>query len=131
MFFCDAYLCCKSCVSYQNVGNLRRRNQILQTPILVSEIFDVLGINFMGPFPLSFENSNIILAMDYISKWMKTKVTLTNNAKIVVDFIKANIFSRCGTSKVIISDRGTHFCNKVMKTLFKKYNTAYYAQTNG
>ncbi|KAL2242611.1 UNVERIFIED_CONTAM: Retrovirus-related Pol polyprotein from transposon 17.6 [Sesamum indicum] len=57
--------------------------------------------------------------------------------KTVVEFVKANIFSRFGMPRAIISDRGTHFCNKVVDALFKKYNithrisTAYHPQTNG
>ena len=41
---------------------------MVQTPILVCEIFDVWGIDFMGPFPSSFGFVNILLAVDYVSK---------------------------------------------------------------
>ncbi|KAL2230537.1 UNVERIFIED_CONTAM: Retrovirus-related Pol polyprotein from transposon [Sesamum indicum] len=60
-----------------------------------------------------------------------------DNAKTVVEFVKANIFSRFGMPRAIISDRGTHFCNKVVDALFKKYNithrisTGHHPQTNG
>ena len=110
---------------------------MLQTPILVCEIFDVWGIDFMGPFPSSFGNQYIVLAVDYVSKWVEAKATRTNDARVVVDFLKTNIFSRFGTPKAIISDRGTHFCNRVVETVLKKYgvthrvSTAYHPQTNG
>ncbi|KAL0448340.1 UNVERIFIED_CONTAM: Pol polyprotein, partial [Sesamum latifolium] len=67
----------------------------------------------------------------------EAKATRTDDAKTVVDFVKANIFSRFGMPRAIISDRGTHFCNKVVDALLKKYNvthrisTAYHPQTNG
>ncbi|GJT45218.1 uncharacterized protein Tco_0953933 [Tanacetum coccineum] len=105
--------------------------------IIVYEIFDIWGINFMGPFPPSFGNVYILLAVDYVSKWVEAKATKTDDAKVVADFVKANIFSRFGTPRAIISDRGTHFCNRVMEALLKKYNvthrvsTAYHPQTNG
>ena len=108
-----------------------------QTPILVCEIFDIWGIDFMGPFPSSFGNEYIILAVDYVSKWVEAKATRTNDARVVVDFLRANIFARFGTPKAIISDRGTHFCNRIMEGVFKKYgvthrvSTAYHPQTNG
>ncbi|KAL0282420.1 UNVERIFIED_CONTAM: Retrovirus-related Pol polyprotein from transposon.6 [Sesamum angustifolium] len=83
----------------------------------------------------SFEESHH--GVDYVSKWVEAKATRTDDAKTVVDFVKANIFSRFGMPRAIISDRGTHFCNKVVDALLKKYNvthrvsTAYHPQTNG
>ncbi|KAL0378533.1 UNVERIFIED_CONTAM: hypothetical protein Sradi_3158800 [Sesamum radiatum] len=106
------------------------------TPILVCEIFDVWDIDFMGAFPSSFGKSYIILGVDYISKWVEAKATRIDDAKTVIDFVKANIFSRYGMPRAIISDRGIHFCNKMISALLKKYNvthrvsTAYHPQTN-
>ncbi|GJY99790.1 gag-pol polyprotein [Tanacetum coccineum] len=80
--------------------------------INVCEIFDIWGIDFMGPFPPSFGNIYILLAVDYVSKWVEAKATKTDDAKVVADFVKANIFSRFGTPRALISDRGTHFCNR-------------------
>jgi hypothetical protein len=54
------------------------------TNILVSEIFDVWGIDFMRPFPSSFGNLYILLAVDYVSKWIEAKATRTNDAKVVL-----------------------------------------------
>ena len=67
-----------------------------QTPILICEIFDVWGIDFMGPFPVSFGYVYILLAVDYVSKWVEAKATRTDDSKVVADFIKSNIFSRFG-----------------------------------
>ncbi|KAL0345937.1 UNVERIFIED_CONTAM: hypothetical protein Sradi_4425000 [Sesamum radiatum] len=133
----DAYSFCKSCENCQRVGNINPRNQMPLTPILVCEVFDVWGIDFMGPFPPSFGKSYIILGVDYVSKWVEAKATRTDDAKTIVDFVKANVFSRFGMPRAIISDRGTHFCNKVVHAFLKKYNvthriaTTYHPQTNG
>ncbi|KAH9741368.1 Endonuclease [Citrus sinensis] len=135
--FRDSYMFCKSCESCQKTGNLSHRNQMPLTPILVCEIFDVWGIDFMGPFPSSFGNSYILLAVDYVSKWVEAKATRTDNAKVVVDFVKSNIFARFGVPRAMISDRGIHFCNRVVEALFKRYHvthrvsTAYHPQTSG
>ena len=92
-----------------------------QTPILFCEIFDVWGIDFMGPFPISFSYVYILLAVDYVSKWVEAKATKTDDYKVVIDFIKSNIFSRFGIPKALISARGTHFCNRIVETLLEKY----------
>ena len=134
--FRDSYIFCKSCENCQKTGNLSHMNQMPLTPILVCEIFDVWGIDFMGLFPSSFGNAYIFLAVDYVSKWVEAKATRTDNAK-VVDFVKSNIFARFGIPRAAISDKGTHFCNRVVETLFKKchvtnrVSTAYHPQTSG
>ena len=110
---------------------------MLQTPILICEIFDVWGIDFMGPFPSSCGFLYILLAVDYVFKWVEAKATKTNDSKVVVGFIKSNIFSRFRIIRAIISDQGTHFCNRTFEALMKKYKvqhrvaTAYHPQTNG
>ena len=60
-------------------------------PIIVVEIFDVWGIDFMGPFPSSFANEYILLAVNYVSKWVEAIPTMTNAAKVVVKFLRENI----------------------------------------
>ncbi|XP_037496946.1 uncharacterized protein LOC119371237 [Jatropha curcas] len=102
-----------------------------------ADIVNYLVADFMGPFPSSFGNSYILLAMDYVSKWVEAKATRTDDAKTIVIFVKSHIFSRFGIPRAIISDRGTHFCNKIIENLFKKYgithrvSTAYHPQTSG
>jgi hypothetical protein len=95
------------------------------TNILVSEIFDVWGIDFMGPFPSSFSNLYILLDVDYVSKWIEAKATRTNDAKVVLDFVRTHIFDRFGIPKAIISDPGTHFCNHSMEALLSKYHVTH------
>ncbi|RDY05999.1 Pol polyprotein, partial [Mucuna pruriens] len=95
-----------------------------------------LDIDFMGPFLVSYGNSYILLAIDYISKWVKAKATKTNDARVVVDFLKSCIFCKFGVLKALINDQGSHFCNRVMPMLLSKYRVAhrigivYHPQTN-
>ncbi|XP_074305170.1 uncharacterized protein LOC141640182 [Silene latifolia] len=127
----------KHCHECQRFGNISRRNEMPQQPMLYLEIFDVWGIDFMGPFPNSYGYIYILLAVDYVSKWVEAIPTKCDDAKTVQAFVKSNIFSRFGFPKAIVSDRGTHFCNKVISTLLQKYgvlhkvSTAYHPQTNG
>ncbi|GJR89653.1 reverse transcriptase domain-containing protein [Tanacetum coccineum] len=68
-------------------------------------IFDVWGIDFMGSSPSSRGNKYILVAVDYVSKWVEAKALPTNDAQVVVKFLK-QLFSRFGTPQAIISDRG-------------------------
>ncbi|CAN6560268.1 unnamed protein product [Malus baccata var. baccata] len=113
------------------------RDQMPQVSILNVEIFDVWGIDFMGLFPSSYGFMYILLAVDYVLKWVEAKATQTNDSKVVADFIRTNIFTRFGMPRVIISDGGSHFCNRTIEALLRKYNanhkvsTPYHPQTNG
>ena len=66
--FKDAHTKRKSCDRCQRLGKLTRRNMMPLNPILIVDIFDVWGIDFMGPFPMSFGNSYILVGVDYVSK---------------------------------------------------------------
>ena len=80
-------------------------------PTLVVEIFDVWGIDFMGPFSNSFENEYILLAVDYVSKWVEAIPCRSTDSKVIIKFLKKNILSHFDIPRVIISNRGIHFCN--------------------
>ncbi|CAN6476444.1 unnamed protein product [Victoria cruziana] len=100
----DAYIFCKQCLGCQQMGSISRRDSMPMTPILVVDVFDVWGIDFMGPFPPSFSYLYILVAVDYVSKWVEAVATRTNDHKVVFKFIKHNIFSRFGVPRVMISD---------------------------
>nr|GEZ02228.1 reverse transcriptase domain-containing protein [Tanacetum cinerariifolium] len=101
----DAFELVKHCDSCHRQGKISQRDKMPQNSIQVCEIFDVWGIDFMGPFPSSKGNKYILVTVDYLSKWVKSKALPTNDARVVVKFSKS-LFSRFGTPKAIISDRG-------------------------
>ena len=100
---------CKACDKCQRLGKISKRNMMLLNPILVVVIFDVWGIDFMGPFSSSFGYSCILVGVDYVSKWVEAMTCKANDHKVVVKFLKENIFSRFGVPRAIISDGGKHF----------------------
>ena len=75
----------------------------------------------MGPFPSSFENIYILLAVDYVSKWVEAIAFPKHDANTVVGFLQRNILSRFGTPRTIISDGGSHIANKVFEKLMNRY----------
>uniref|UniRef100_A0A2N9I7N6 RNA-directed DNA polymerase n=1 Tax=Fagus sylvatica TaxID=28930 RepID=A0A2N9I7N6_FAGSY len=128
---------CRTCERCQKLGAISRRNMMPLNPILIIEIFDCWGIDFMGPFPPSFGNLYILVAVDYVSKWVEAVACKKNDHRTVVKFLKENVLSRFGTPRAIISDQGTHFCNKPFESLMLKYGvihkvaTSYHPQTSG
>jgi len=79
----------------------------------------VWGIDFIGQFSSSFENEYILLTVDYVSKWIEAIPTRTNDARVVIKFLRENIFARSGMPRAIISDQGTHFTNRSFDALLK------------
>ena len=83
----------KTCNRFQRVGNLPKANDMPMSPILAVDIFDVWGIDFQGPYPLSFGNKYILVTVDYVSKWVEAIATKTNDARVVTMFFKSHIFT--------------------------------------
>jgi hypothetical protein len=135
--FKDTYSFCKGCLECQKLGRVTRRNMMLMSPILKIEVFYCWGIDFMGPFPQSFGNLYILLAIDYASKWVEASACKVNDHKVMLKFFREHIFSRFGMLKAVISDNGKHFCNRPFEVLVKKYgvvhwlSTSYHPQTCG
>nr|GEY57351.1 reverse transcriptase domain-containing protein [Tanacetum cinerariifolium] len=132
----DAFELVKRCDSCQRQGKISQKDEMPHNSIQICEIFDVWGIDFMGPFLSSKGNKYILVAVDYLSKWVEAKALPTNDARVVVKFLKS-LFSWFGTPKAIISDQGTHFCNDQFSRVMAKYgvthrlSTAYHPQTSG
>lgn len=137
ILFKDAHTLVSKCDKCQRIGNISNRNEMPLNSILEVEIFYVWGIDFMGHFPPSFSNQYILLAVDYLSKWVEAVALSTNDARVVVKFLKKNIFSRYGTPRAIISDGGKHFCNRLFDSVLTKYGVKhrvaipYHPQTSG
>nr|GEY02592.1 reverse transcriptase domain-containing protein [Tanacetum cinerariifolium] len=117
-------------------GKISQRDEMPQNSIQVCEIFNVWGIDFIGPFPSSRGNKYILVAVEYLSKLVEAKALPTNDARVVCKFLKS-LFARFRTPRAIISDHGTHFCNDQFTKAMLKYDvthrlaTAYHPQTSG
>ncbi|GJV79042.1 putative nucleotidyltransferase, ribonuclease H [Tanacetum coccineum] len=129
----DYVMRCDAC---QRSGNISSRSEMPQNNIQVCEVFDVWGMDFMGPFPNSRGNKYILVAVDYVSKWVEAQALPTNDVRVVVKFLRG-LFARFRVPKALIIDRGTHFCNYQLEKDLQKYgvthklSTAYLPQSNG
>ncbi|GJS70200.1 reverse transcriptase domain-containing protein [Tanacetum coccineum] len=94
------------------------------------------GLDFMGPFLNSKGNKYILVAVDYITKWVEAQALPTNDARIVIKFLR-RLFARFRVPKALINDQWTHFYNSQLEKALQKYgvtyklSTAYHPQTNG
>ena len=119
------------------MGSISKRDEPPLQPILEVELFDIWGMDFMGPFPSSFSNLYILLVIDYVSKLVEAIPTRTNDAKVVTNFFRSHIFTRFKTPRSLIADGGTHFYNKLIDKVLRKFGfrhrtaLAYHPQTNG
>ncbi|XP_050222489.1 uncharacterized protein LOC126672577 [Mercurialis annua] len=82
----------------QRVANISKRDEMPLTIIQEVKIFDVWGIDFIGPFPVSFRNQYILLGVDYVSKWVEAEALPTNDTKVVLRLLKC-LMNRFGTPK--------------------------------
>ncbi|XP_012844566.1 PREDICTED: uncharacterized protein LOC105964603 [Erythranthe guttata] len=134
--FKDSYKFAITCDRCQRTGNISARHELPLNTMIEVEPFDVWGIDFMGPFVPSFNNQYILVAVDYVTKWVEAIATPTNDASVVCAFLKKQIFTRFGAPRAIISDGGSHFVNKKIDNLMGIYGVkhkvalAYHPQTN-
>ncbi|GJV31525.1 reverse transcriptase domain-containing protein [Tanacetum coccineum] len=132
----EAHTLVRLCEACQKTRNILKRDEMPLNNIQVCEIFDIWGIDFMGPFPKSYKFEYILVAVDYISKWAEAQALPTNDARVVITFLK-KLFCCFGMPKALTSDKGTHFCNKIMERTMKRYgvnhrfSTSYHPQTSG
>ncbi|GKF60892.1 reverse transcriptase domain-containing protein [Tanacetum coccineum] len=99
-YFWEDHLLVKNCNSCQRQGKVSQRDEMPQNSIQVCDIFDIWGIDFMGPFPSSRGNKYILVVVDYLSKWVEAKALPTNDARVVCKFLKT-LFSRFGAYLVL------------------------------
>lgn len=106
--------------------------------VVVISPFVKWGIYFMECFPTSIVGHNyIILAIDYFKKWVEEIPTYSNDAKIAMFFMFNHIIAWFCVPKIIMTDHGSHFCNKMMSKLAsfiwfgQEHYSPYYPQDNG
>jgi transposase InsO family protein len=126
-----------SCPKCQRTGNISQRNSMPLRYNLQVDLFDVWGIDFMGPFKNSHGYEHILVTVDYVSKWVEAMPCRKASTEESIEMIKSMIFPHFGTTRILISDGGTHFTGKNFKKCFYKIgiehrvSTAYHPQING
>jgi hypothetical protein len=78
------------------------------------DIFDVWGIDFMGPFPNSEGCEYILVAVDYVSKWVEALPCQVADAMYPKRMFHEVICPRYGVSRIVISDGGSHLIDQTL-----------------
>ena len=125
---------CRKC---QLHGGITSRNAMPLHYNLQIEIFDVWGIDFMGPFQKFQDYEYILVVVDYMSKWVEVLSCRVVDAKHARRMFHEVIFPRFGTPRMVVSDGGSHFIDRnfraFLRELGDKHNiaTPYHPQTSG
>ena len=135
--FKDARKFILSCDECQRVGNISRRNEMPMNYTLVIEPFDCWGFDFMGPFPSSEGNTHILVAVDYVTKWVEAIPTKSADGETSLKMLLDVIFPRFGVPRYLMTDGGSHFIHGGFRKTLAKYGinhriaSAYHPQTSG
>src|SRR6266542_2981440 len=126
----------KTCFQCQQRGSMKQNNQ--KRTISPTDIFERWGIDIVGPLSIIREgNRYIVVAMDYFSRWPEARPLKVANVDTVATFLYEEIICRFGASRILQSDRETHFVNELIKRLIKRFkikhnlSLSYYLQSNG
>jgi hypothetical protein len=133
----DAKSFVRCCIQCQRHGNINTRDAMPLTLNLQIDIFDVRGIDFIGPFPNSEGCEYILVVIDYVSKWVKALPCQAADAMHSKKMFHEAIFLRYRVSKIVISDGGSHFIDRTFRKALSEVGvdhriaTPYHPQTSG
>ena len=94
--FKDAHNVCRGCDKCERLGKISHHHMMPLNPILVVDLFNIWGIDFIGPFPTSFGYIYILVGVNYVSKWVEAVPCRAADHRVVLKFLKENIFKIWG-----------------------------------
>ena len=129
---------CRSCPSCQQYNYSCLHNRAPLKPICVSRPWQLVGVDFMGPFKTSRAGNNyIVLAVDHLTKYAEGAATPSFDATTTAAFLFNNIVCRFGMVEQVLSDQGVNFESKLIKQLCaligtdKLHTSTYHPAGNG
>jgi hypothetical protein len=133
----DAKSFVRHCIQCQRHENNNTRDAMPLTLNLQIDIFDVWGIDFMGPFPNSEGCKYILVAINYVSKWVEDLPCRAADAMHSKKMFHEVIFPRYGVPRIVISYGGSHFIDRTFQKTLSEVGvdhwiaTPYHPQTSG
>ena len=105
---------CETC----NRRTLRRKRAELQENNTPELPFEVVGIDLVGPYPTSVNgNKYILTVVDWYSGWIEGYPIPSKEAEVVAQVLSKEFISRHSCPKIMVSDRGSEFCNAAIDLL--------------
>lgn len=138
--FKDAHAYIQKCDSCQRMGRPTLTTRWPLTPIMPLAPFEKWGIDFVGPVQPVTKHTRrryILVATDYATKMVEADATRIDDATTIAKFLFESIITCYGCPLELVSDRGTHFLNKVIENLTflfqikHRKTTSYNPKANG
>jgi hypothetical protein len=99
-------------------------------PIFPTGPFEKWGLDFVGPLPTTaLRNKYLIVATDYLTKWIEAAAVKKNTREVVVDFLFNQIVCHYGCPLEIVSDQGSHFVNDLIQELLQSMSVKHQKAT--
>ena len=112
----DAEQLVKKCEKCQRVSNLIHVPSALLTHLIQPCPFAQWGIDILGPFPpATGQIKYLIAAIDYFTKWIEAEPLASITARKMKQFLWKNVICRFGIPRMIVSDNGTQFTDRIVK----------------
>ena len=133
----DIGLYIASCMTCIRINKSGPKPSPMQYREVISEPFDKIAFDLVGPLPRGKGGYTHILTMCCLaSRWSEAIPLRTGSAAEVANAMM-NIFSRIGLPSALLTDQGKNFTGKLIASLcqlfgiHKSQTTAYHPQSNG
>jgi len=129
---------CQSCVKCQTFNYACLHNRAPMKSIVVTRPWQMLGLDFMGPFKATARgNRYIIIGIDHFTKYIEAAATSSFDSETTAWFVLNQVICRFGMVEEILSDQGVNFESHLFAHLCKLLGTnklhtsAYHPECNG
>jgi hypothetical protein len=126
---------CAECASHKSPKTTPAGELI---PIPVGEPFELMGVDVLGPFPVSRQgNRYIVVFTEYLTRWPEAFAVSNQEAVTIAKLLAEQIVCRHGVPCKLLSDRGKNFRAELVAELCKilginkRETTAYHPQCDG
>jgi hypothetical protein len=134
----DVYQYTRSCDLCQKGKPANRHPFGLLQPIAVNRPFELIGMDCLGPFPVSKSgNRHIVVATDYLTRWAEAIAVPDISAETIATLLLRDIIPRHGIPERLLTDQGRNFTSEIMQVTLHRLGinrsttSPYHPETDG